>query len=87
MDDKGFLVIKNDLAQPLSRPLADLFQRFQQGSDYRQSGGSGLGLNIVQSAAKKMGIKMAGDIQNEQFMISLDFPEILLKEESESDGS
>lgn len=87
LDDKGFLVIKNDLAQPLSRPLADLFQRFQQGSDYRQSGGSGLGLNIVQSAAKKMGIKMAGDIQNEQFMISLDFPEILLKEESESDGS
>ncbi|KAA9234341.1 MULTISPECIES: sensor histidine kinase [Aerococcus] len=87
LDDRGFLVIKNDLAHSISRPLDDLFQRFQQGQDYRQSGGSGLGLNIVQSAAKKMGIKMAGDIQNEQFMISLDFSEILLKEESESDGS
>ncbi|MDK6371800.1 HAMP domain-containing sensor histidine kinase [Aerococcus urinae] len=86
LDDKGVLVIKNDLAQPLSRPLVDLFQRFQQGQDYRQSGGSGLGLNIVQSAAKKMGIKMAGDIQEEQFMISLDFSEILFEAESESDG-
>ncbi len=86
LDDKGFLVIKNDLTHLLSRSVSDLFQRFQQGSDYRQSEGSGLGLNIVQSAAKKMGINMAGDIQGKQFIISLDFSEILLKAESESDG-
>ncbi|MCY3040037.1 MULTISPECIES: sensor histidine kinase [Aerococcus] len=86
LDEKGFLVIKNDLTHLLSRSVSDLFQRFQQGQSYRQSGASGLGLNIVQSAAKKMGIKMAGDVQEEQFIISLDFSEILFEAESESDG-
>ncbi|MCY3061265.1 sensor histidine kinase [Aerococcus sp. Group 1] len=80
LDKQGRLVLRNDLAEPLSLPAKDLFQRFQSGHDQSPSNTSGLGLNIVQAALKKMGATSVTEACDHQFILKIDFSGTVVKD-------
>lgn len=67
-------IIKNISEAPLNVPVEELMERFVRGDVSRSTGGSGLGLSIVQNLVNlqqgKMEIKLDGDL----FKVEIRFP-------------
>lgn len=67
-------IIKNISEAPLNVPVEELMERFVRGDVSRSTGGSGLGLSIVQNLVSlqqgKMDIKLDGDL----FKVEIRFP-------------
>ena len=51
-------------------------ERFSQGDTSRQSGGSGLGLNIAQSLMEVQGGSMELELDGDLFKVTVSLPEV-----------
>ena len=68
------LSIKNVSKEELCHTTEQLMERFSQGDASRQSGGSGLGLNIAQSLLEVQGGNMALELDGDLFKVTIYLP-------------
>ncbi len=69
------LSMKNISKEVLSLSSEELMERFSQGDASRQSGGSGLGLNIARSLMEVQGGQLQLQLDGDLFKVTLSFPE------------
>jgi signal transduction histidine kinase len=74
-DDQVRLSIKNVSKEILQHSSEQLMERFSQGDTSRQSGGSGLGLNIAQSLMEVQGGSLELELDGDLFKVTICFPE------------
>ena len=75
-DSKVLLSLKNISKEELCHTSEQLMERFSQGDVSRQSGGSGLGLNIAQSLMEVQGGSLALELDGDLFKVTLSFPAV-----------
>ena len=66
--------LSNKIEEPMSIDVNRIFERFYQADDARGEGGSGLGLSVVANLARAMKLKIAAEVNDDEFSIRLDFP-------------
>ena len=74
-DGQILLSIKNVSKDPLRLSSEELMERFSQGDSSRQSGGSGLGLNIARSLMEVQNGDLQLQLDGDLFKVTLFFPE------------
>ena len=75
-DSTVLLSLKNISKEELCHTSEQLMERFSQGDVSRQSGGSGLGLNIAQSLMEVQGGSLALELDGDLFKVTLSFPAV-----------
>lgn len=74
-DGQVLLSIRNISKEVLRLSSEELMERFSQGDTSRQSGGSGLGLNIARSLMEVQNGALQLDLDGDLFKVTLFFPE------------
>ena len=74
-DSTVALSMKNVSKEELRHTSEQLMERFSQGDVSRQSGGSGLGLNIAQSLMEVQGGSLELELDGDLFKVTVRFPE------------
>ena len=74
-DGQVLLSIKNISKEALRLSSEELMERFSQGDTSRQSGGSGLGLNIARSLMEVQNGQLQLQLDGDLFKVTLIFPQ------------
>lgn len=69
------IAFANKVENPEAIDAAHVFERFYQADSARSGGGSGLGLAVVANLSKAMGIRASAAVEDDEFVIRLEFPE------------